>query len=48
MESWEEILKGVVLHNAVVYKDTCTDNPSRNPRTSKVYYAYYLTDMLQV
>lgn len=42
-----EILKGVVLHN-VVYKVTCTEKPSQNPNTGKVYFAYFLTDIQQV
>ncbi len=40
----EELLRGVVLHD-IVYKVTCTEKPTQNANTGKIYYAYILTDI---
>lgn len=43
----EEKLKGVVLHNQV-YRITCTERPTQNANTGKIYFAYILTDIQRV
>lgn len=40
-------LHGVVLHD-VKYRVSCIEKPSQNPNTSKIYYAYILTDIQKV